>query len=768
MISLIFAWNSHSQDQIHGRVYDAYTNTPIEGVTLLYGNNQGTVTDKDGIFTIPCNQQSSLKITHVSYETWEGKITSCSSDLQIGLIPSILNLNAVEVSASTGSSTIMLEEPQAISMLSRRDLKRSSGIYLEETINLEPGIRMEKRTNSGGQRITIRGYGNDTNFNGTGYKAYINGVPITDASGATILDDVDFSTLGKVEVIKGPESSLYGAGIAGVVNMYTMKPNPHQTTLNQDFTAGSYGLLRSDSRLETATDKSSILLNYGLQNYDSDRIHSGSEKDYASFIGDFRPNDKQVFSTYISYNNSYEQLAGQLDSTSFVNRENVAEQKYLDNDGHVDIESIRGGFSHRYQFSRYLTNVTSGFFSSNNLNQTFAVGLNDNYSQNFGGRTTFNLTFGNENVTVLGSIGGELQKTSGAYKSYSMFGGVQGGATSDNDVSAIQSNLFTQWDFLLPSDFKVTVGASANFLKYDITDLLANSSNPSHKDGSGVKKFDTFIAPRIALQKTFNSNISVYTSISQGYTPPTTSNVIIPYIGEVNTNLNPETGTQYEIGTKGNLLEDKLSWQIALFSLNIKDKLTSQAVADGSGTVLYTYSVNAGDQTNNGLELAVSYTAINDIDQTISYLRPFVTFTYNDFTYNTFKSDNNNNSQTRDYSGNEVIGVPPVLFNAGLDIGTNFGAYLNTSFKYVDDTYITFDNNHSAPSYSLLSSKIGYKKNLGNHFNIDVFAGGNNLTNSLYYNMVFVNWERGAQPSIYSPGARKPTFFGGINIKYSL
>ncbi len=36
---------------------------------------------------------------------------------------------------------------------------------------------------SGGQRITIRGYGNRTNFEGSGYKAYLNGIPLTDAEG---------------------------------------------------------------------------------------------------------------------------------------------------------------------------------------------------------------------------------------------------------------------------------------------------------------------------------------------------------------------------------------------------------------------------------------------------------------------------------------------------------------------------------------------------------------------------------------------------------
>jgi iron complex outermembrane receptor protein len=763
MLMISSAW---CQQKMTGKVFDAYTNTPIEGANILYGNNQGTTTGKDGAFSVPCQNGNSLKITHLSYETWQGTLDSCKADIRIALTPSVLNLNAVEVGGNSSSNANLLEQPQSIALLSRRDLSRNTGVFLEESINLEPGIRMEKRTMSGGQRITIRGYGNNTNFNGMGYKAYINGIPVTDASGTTILDDIDFSTLGKVEVIKGPVSSMYGSGIGGVLNMYTLKPKPQQTSLSQEVVGGSYGLLRTNTRLEAATDKSSILLNYGHQNYDSYRVHSASKKDYLSFVGDFRPNDKQVFSTYLSYNDSYDELAGQLDSIQFFNKKNVGEKNYLDNDGHIGIESYRAGMSHRYQFSKNVANLTSGFVSANVLNQTFAVGLNENSTQNVGGRTEFKFSFIGDKVGVQGIAGSEFQKTNGLYSSYAMSAGIQGGHRSDNAITTMQYNAFTEWSLLLPSAFKVTAGISTNVLEYDINDRLANSSNPTHADASGYKSFDPVLTPRIAVQKVFNKKVSAYAGASKGYSPPTTSEVVIPFTAEVNKGLKPELGTQYEIGTKGNLLNGKLSWQLALFSLQVNDKLSPQSVTDTAGTVLYTYTVNAGNQRNNGLEMACSYTLINDDAKTISYLRPFATFTYSSFSYKSFKSDNNNNVNTKDYSGNTVIGVPPVLLNAGVDMATKWGIYLNTSYQYVDAMYITFDNKHEAPSSALLNGKLGYRKGLGKHFKFDVFAGGNNLTNNLYYNMVFINWERGPQPAIYSPGAYNSTFYGGINVNY--
>src|SRR6266478_5508505 len=148
-------------------------------------------------------------------------------------------------------------------------------------------LALETSTVAGGQRITIRGYGNSTNFNGTGYKAYLNGIPITDAEGTTILDDVDVSTLGRVEVIKGPASSLYGSGIGGVVRFSTLVPQPNLTQFTQEAIGGDEALFRSNTRAETASDNATFLANYGHQHSDGYRIHNLSNKAYVLLTADY-------------------------------------------------------------------------------------------------------------------------------------------------------------------------------------------------------------------------------------------------------------------------------------------------------------------------------------------------------------------------------------------------------------------------------------------------------------------------------------------------
>ncbi|WP_207632662.1 TonB-dependent receptor [Foetidibacter luteolus] len=756
---------------IKGRVFDAYSHNPLEGATVSVAGKQAAITGKDGVFSVLYSDPlAEITIEYIGYDVYSAVPKNTGLVLQIGLIASNTSLNNVEISANIKTHSSVLKNPQAIGILSRRELTRNDGVFLENSLNLVPGVRMEKRTANGGQRIVIRGYGNASNFNGSGIKAYLNGIPVTDAEGTTIFDDIDFSTLGKVEVIKGPASALYGNGIGGVVKLFTLKPSPQASKVTQEFTGGSYGLWSSNTRLESAGDKSSVLVNYGHQNYDGYRVHSSARKDFVNLLADFTSGEKSLFSIYAAYNNSYNGLAGQLDSASFFNKENKGEDRYLGNDGHSAYESYRTGLSHKYNFSNTVSNTTSTYFTNYKLNQTAAPSLSSNMVSNVGGRTEFNFNFPGQVVSITGTAGAEYQKTSAFKKTNAMSNSVLGALTTDLEVASFQYSFFTEWNVILPAGVTAIAGAGRNTVRYNITDKLTNTANPTHLDQSGSKTFKAVITPHFAIQKMFAQNITLYASLSKGYSPPATGNVVIPVTGEVVKDLKPESATQYEIGSKGSLLNKKLSYQLALFSMKIKDKLNTQAAVDEDGTVLYSYSVNAGIQQNKGIELSVNYAIIDDRFKTISLVRPFINYSYSHFRYTNFKSDNNNNEKTVDYSGNKTVGVPPHNLSAGVDIGFRNGLYLFSTFQHIDKMPISYDNMHNAPAYSLLNFKAGYKRNIGKRIQLDLFAGSNNVTGKLYYNMVFLNsyTAAAANPNIYLPGPYKATVYGGFNFSYIL
>ena len=655
----------------------------------------------------------------------------------------------------------LLTQPQAVGVLTRKDLQRNEGLFLDDTLNLIPGVRFESRTVSGGQRITIRGFGNNTNFNGTGYKAYLNGIPLTDAEGTTILDDLDVSTLGRVEVIKGPASSLYGTGIGGVVRFSTLVPEPHQTLLTQELTGGSQGLLRTNTRVESGSDTSSLVANYGHQHSDGDRTHSSSDKDYALFTAGYRPGSRQEISFLASYNHSFEQLAGQLTADQYASRLDYAEPPYVANNGHVAIDSLRFGVAHKYQFAPGFGNTTSAFASGYQLDQPFAVGLSDNLAINVGARTEFTGRLEAGFGSLAATLGSELERSTSFKKSYGLSNAVLGALRGDLQVISLQSNTFAQVTALVPAEVTLTAGASLNVVRYNITDRLTTQG---HLDGSGVKAFDPVLTPRVAVQKSFGPDLSVYGQVSQGYSAPGSGSVVIPQIGAVNRDLRPERGTLYEVGSKASLLGDRLGYEVALFDLRVSDKLTSQAVTGPSGTVLYNVTANAGSQSNVGLEAAARFAVHKDNAGAISLVQVFAAYTFSRFRYADFKSDNNNNTRTVSYDGNKVVGVPDHTFDAGVDVVSRWGVYANGTLQALTSTPLTYDNTQSARGYALLNAKLGYRRELPERFRLDLSLGLKNLTNSTYYTMVFLNANyAGPPPSVYLPGPGTAVY-GGLNL----
>jgi iron complex outermembrane receptor protein len=265
-------------------------------------------------------------------------------------------------------------------------------------------------------------------------------------------------------------------------------------------------------------------------------------------------------------------------------------------------------------------------------------------------------------------------------------------------------------------------------------------------------------------------HVSVYADVSRGYTPPATANVVIAATGQVNRDLKPESAMQYEIGTKGDLFNRKLSYQLAFFDLDVHNKFVSQNVPLAPPTPAYIFFLNAGRQQDLGAEFSLSYLLLDNKDAAITQLRPFATYTYSNFKYKDFKSDHNNNAATVDYSNKKVAGVAPHVANLGIDIQTKPGFYAYLTYRYSDAVPYTFDNLHSAKSYSLLNGKIGYRSVLGRHLSMDLYAGADNLTNSTYYTFLFYSGSltgtAGTTDPHFLPMPYKTTVYGGAKLAY--
>lgn len=781
---------SAQDTRIKGKITDAENNTPLPHATVWVAGEGGITADRNGEFFLNCKDSTMLTVSHIGYQTFKRKV-ACNSDLTIGLNVVLQNLNTVEITATANTNKAVLYQPVSIARIGETEIKRGTGLLLEDAVNTNiPGVYMQRRTFSAGQQFNIRGYGNgargtngiNSNFDGQGYKVYLNGIPVTDAEGITLMDDIDFGSIGHVEVVKGPSGTLYGQAIAGVVNLKTIKPQAGKTSVGQEVIAGSYGLQRYTTSMQISGEKASILANYGRQRYDGFMPHTKSDKDFANFFGEFTPNSKQTIHSYFGYSNSYDERNGEITTDQWNALDYSGNPAYIKNNAHSNVISYRAGLGQTYSFNEHIANTTTIFGTGVSSNVSSAGGWTDKLAVNYGLRSTFDTHFAlGSNLELSGITGMEVQAQNAQTLGYPMvpdsfnLGGynIVGVLRSNQYTISKTLSAFTEWVLSLPYDLSLTAGLGWSNLGIELNDrfYMASNNNPGNPNGTRKpsqykNSFDNMLSPRLALNKVISRQVSMYASFSQGYKAPVSSYFFVPLTGEVLTNLKPELGTQIEAGSKGTLWNERLNYQLAVFSTKYKDKMTTVAVPNENQTATsYVYMVNGGEQNNLGVELALRAQAYQS-DNFISSLSPFANLAYAHFRYGNFKfeklSADKKSTVVDDFSDKTVVGVPPVVFNLGFDCRTRPGLYLNMTYSYRDKMYYTSDNVNETGINQLLNAKIGFARVFAEHISLDAYFGVNNLTQNQNYAMVFLN----QLPDAYLPAPREANFFGGVNLKY--
>jgi iron complex outermembrane receptor protein len=814
-ILTILSITSFAQKTVKGRVIDAANNNPLAEASISF-NGGTTSTDKNGVFTVDCSKATTITVTFIGYQAVKYNIKNCNDDIKISLTPVVSNLNEVEITATSILNKSLIYQPQSITKLNATELKRSSGLYFDDVINLNvPGVTFERRAVNSGQSFNIRGYGNgargrngvSSNFDGQGYKVYLNGIPVTDAEGITIMDDIDFGSIGNVEVVKGPAGTLYGLAIAGAVNLKTVKPQKGKTSISQEAMAGSYGLQRYTTTLQTANDKTSLLLNYGKQKSDGYFQHNKSHKDFVNLISEFQPREKQSILAYVGYADSYDERGGEQTVAQYMAGQDSGNIEYIKRNAHSHLISYRAGVGHTYAFTNWLSNTTSLFGTGLIGDASSAGGWTDRVSLNYGARSVFYTKFAlSNNISLNGLTGFELQRQNAQIQGFNLkadpaaanqnialwtYGQpylVLNAQTSNTVTVSSTSSLFTEWTLSLPQDISITAGVGLSTMKIRLEDRF----NPATatKPATFEKNYKNMVSPHVAINKVFNKMVSAYASYSRGYKAPVSSYFFTPIpavagggaaTAQVDSLLKPEIGDQFEIGAKGSVLRNKLYYEVALFYAKFKDKMTAIAIKnpnDVSGGTLYTIMANGGSQDHKGLELLLKYTAYQSENGVFKAIKPFGNLTYSDFEYKNFNiastvkkaapNQTKDSAVITDYSGYKVAGIPKITVNLGLDFQLKYGFYGNITYAYRDAVTVTSNGLVSgapfkAPAYSLLNSKLGFQQSFGKHFDLDVFAGVNNITRTQYPIKIFVN----QIPDAFIPGPAKANFYGGINLKYN-
>ena len=628
---------------------------------------------------------------------------------------SVRRLDEVVVKAYA-SDRALNEVPAAIAIIDSKELNRFNNTSFLPALNTVPGVRMEERS-PGSYRLSIRGSTLRSPFGVRNVKVYWNGLPFTDGGGNTYLNSLDFNSINTIEVIKGPGASLYGAGTGGVVLLSSqLKREPK---LDYGYMRGSYGLSRLDGSVQAVYKKGILKISVGSQSSKGYREQTEMSRLAAQIEGIRSIGKKSTLSTIILSSFLNYQTPGGLTKTQYdvdprqARPATATQPSAVDQRAAVKNNTLYMGLVHEVNWNESWLTRTGIYGSSTDFSNPSIRNYERRWEGNGGGRTETQYKFIKPNLKGKLTFGGEFQYF---YSPVEVYGNNQGSPTSTiQSIDTLTSRAvlgFAQVELDLPHQFYLTVGGSSNFLKYHF-----ERSAPAVAIQD--RKFDSQFSPRIALLKKINSALSVYSSVSYGFSPPTFAEVR-PSTGNFNNDLNPEHGISYEVGVKGSALQ-RLTYDVTAYNFQLRETIVIQRTADGAE-----YFINAGETSQKGLEAKISWEPYLKNNRILSSFRLWSSYSLNNYHFKDYVND------SKDYSGNLLTGVAPNVAVAGIDIILWRKFYVNTTFNYVDHIPLNDANSEFASEYFLLGARAGYKALIKQKLRLEFFGGVDNLLDERY------------------------------------
>lgn len=716
-----------------GRVLDNTNGLPLAGVNIYWEiAGEVTVSNSAGAFQIKLLDDDTLVFSYVGYATHRLGAQEIPSSNVVRLQANERMLTDVVISGYNDEVRLS-ETSGSVGLIRKIDLQRDNETLIVPALNRIPGVYMQSgayNTN----RLTIRGIGSRSPFSTTKIRAYFRNIPLTTGDGETTIEDLDLEILDRVEVLRGPSSSVYGAGLGGTT---LVQPAVGDDRVETELIAGSYGLIKSNTRFAMTASNARIAAAYNYMHSDGYRDNNNYDRHTVSINGSVDFGDKTSVALLLAGIDLMAFIPSSIDSATFTNNPRAAAPTWENTGGFEDTQKFLGGIDLRHFFDSDIRLDVSLFSNHRTSYELRPFNILDDESTAWGSRGTLSIPRGKTKT----QLGYEYFNENYLWTTFVNNNNLPGGILSDNQETRTYVNAFAQFQLFL-TNFTITAGVNANNTGYVLDDRYQLDTI----NQSGDYTFETIWSPRVALNYFLKKGM-LFTSVSHGFSPPSFSETLAPD-GLINPDIRPEQGINYEVGYK--YTGNRLSGDISAYSMHIEDLIVSRRTQDDQ-----VIGLNAGKTLHNGLELSIRY-AVGQHQQWV----PFASATFTDYTFSEFVDGGN------DYSGNPLTGVPRHVINAGVDFQHPRGLFGNISYMDVGTMPMRDDNSISNDRFGVATLKLGYTRTM-RKWEIMLSAGVNNLLDSKYASMIQINAPSfgGRAPRYYYPGLPK-NFFSQVRASY--
>ena len=690
VLFIISSINLVAQTTYKGKVVDAKNNEVVgASIVSTANNNKGTVTDFKGNFTINLDD-SSVKISMIGFKTRIVKLSNAFNNVL--LQESTEKLDEVIISASREIQK-RSEVPAAISVITAQKINEIKPVGIEQITNQVPGVFVSSsKAGSNEQHFTA------TRSPITTRPLFLfleDGLPLRPVAvfNHNALLETNSTSFGRVEVLKGPASSIYGSeAIGGSFNFITKDPTKELSGSLSNQT-NTLGFRRYEGEISgTVNEKHGFYLG---GHYAGRRNGPFGHSDYDKYAFTFKNVNKFTESltwtnviTYVDFETDTtgsvpedEVLAGELDSNeTFTSRiaKSLRIRSTLDKQWNTNNKTA---FNLIYR-DNLLDQIPTFRIRIPNGSDTGSGEINSNTFESYVGLIQHKVNFNFLNSSLIVGASADLTQqdfvaetttvtVNPVTRENSSFVTNEGDFILNYAADLFNYAGYTQFEISPIEKLKVTAALRYDGFTYDYDNLV--------EDLVGVADtkvdYDNF-SPKLGFNYNLSNEVGFYANYSKGFTPPQTSDLFRngdnDTAGNAVFDLDPAIFNNYEVGGYYTI-PNKLKIDLALYQLDGRDRLVS--FRDDEGLIV---QANAGETQSLGVELGIKYNFLPNL--WVTYSGTFASHRFIEFIEDDVDLSNTSQDVAPKYIANTTLNYKPLKILLLTLEHEQIGSY-NTSFE---------------------------------------------------------------------------------------
>ncbi|MBS1618510.1 MAG: TonB-dependent receptor [Bacteroidetes bacterium] len=645
----------------------------------------------------------------------------------------------------------LLTSPVSVTTIGATDIATHQSSSLLSAVNTMPGVRMEERSPSS-YRLSIRGSILRSPFGVRNIRVYLSDFCLTDAGGNTYLNLINPSDAAYIQVIKGPEGSVYGANTGGVMLIDPVQRRQDTFRLSAMAETGSYGYAQGRVHFQNSYKRleSDVALSY--MRSDGYRRNSSSQQWTTQILERYRyskTNDVKflVLFTDLGYHTPGGLTLAQYNADPRAARPatttlpGASDQKAA-----VYNQSILGGVSHSAQLSPVVKNVTALTVLHTGFSNPFITNYETRNENNVGIRTYFDWSGERSYKFKWSWVNGlEGQQFLSGITDFGNDRGVKDSVQTSYRFNAGQYYAFSRFTAEVIQRVTIEAGASINYNWYQYKALA-----PLRDAAVTNVQFATQVMPHVALAVKITDGLAWRASVSRGYSPPTIAE-IHPSALVVSAGLQPEQGWNYETGIRYHDRRGIIYLDADVFYYQLDRAISGRTDSAGNN-----FFVNAGNTHQLGAEAQVVLWPVRTAEGRLhTGLKLMASYTYYHFRFGNYRSG------AADYSGHYLTGVPPHTLAVNEMLDMPIGFYLFSQYGYTASLPLNDAGTTWARYYHLLEGRVGWKHSF-KRCDLELYAAVNNLLDQKYS----LGNDLNAAGGRYYNAAPGRNYYAGLRVAY--